>query len=149
MLANCSIRLAALLFVLLAATGVLTASAQAQPTELLVHFVMPGRDIECQMVAPDTVSGNVVCAMHRNQYRGTLRGDQEKRSRRWHVDVMRVALVGWSGRGFGGPPVRVLRYGQTLRVGFFRCTSRAAGLTCVSRHSGHGFFLSNKNQRTF
>jgi predicted N-acetyltransferase YhbS len=39
--------------------------------------------------------------------------------------------------------------GQTLKVGYFRCTSRVAGLTCLSRHSGHGFFLSNKRQRTF
>ena len=45
----------------------------------------------------------------------------------------------------------MLRSGQTVTVGYFRCTSRAAGLTGVSRHSGHGFFLGkhNKSQRLF
>jgi len=38
---------------LLAAPSVFAASAKGAPTELLVHFVMPGRDIECLMVDPN------------------------------------------------------------------------------------------------
>jgi len=111
---------------------------------------MPGRDIECLMVDPKAANGNVTCGIHRNRFRGSRSGpDAEKPSRRWFVGVNQIALVEVSTRPFGSSPMRVLRYGQTLRVGFFRCTSRVAGLTCLSRHSGHGFFLSNKRQRTF
>jgi hypothetical protein len=125
-------------------------SAKGAPTELLVHFVMPGRDIECLMVDPDVAYGNVTCGIHRHRFRGSRSSfDSEKPSRRWFVDVNQVAVVDVSTRPFGSSPMRVLRYGQTLRVGFFRCTSRIAGLTFLSRPSGHGFFLSNKQQRTF
>jgi hypothetical protein len=44
---------------------------------------------------------------------------------------------------------RVLRYGQTMRIGpRLSCTSRRAGLTCSSR-AGHGFFLSRASIRLF
>ena len=145
-------RLATSLLVLfLTLPTVFAPSAEGAPTELLVHFVMPGRDIECLMVDPNVAYGNVTCGIQRNRFRGS-RGDHfdsEKPSRRWFVDVNKPALVEVSTRLFGSSPTRVLRYGQTLRVGFFRCTSRVAGLTCLSRHSGHGVFLSNKRQRTF
>jgi len=135
---------------LLAAPSVFAASAKGAPTELLVHFVMPGRDIECLMVDPNVTYGNVTCGIHRNRFRGSRSGlDAEKPSRRWLVDVNQLPVVDVSTRLFGSSPVRVLRYGQTLRVGFFRCTSRVGGLTCLSRRSGHGFFLSNERQRTF
>ena len=145
-------RLASSLFVLafLASPCVFAASAKGAPTELLVHFVVPGRDIECMMVDPNVAYGNVTCGIHRNRFRGSRSDfDSEKPSRRWFVDVNQFAVVDVSTRPFGSSPVRVLRYGRTLRVGFFRCTSRVAGLTCLSRSSGHGFFLSNKQQRTF
>src|SRR5687768_11650673 len=37
----------------------------------------------------------------------------------------------------------VLEYGQTSRVGPFRCVSAAAGITCQA-DDGHGFFLSKQ-----
>lgn len=139
-----------LVWAFLAAASIVVASAKGAPTELLVHFVMPGRDIECLMVDPNVAYGNVTCGINRNRFRGSHSGfDSEKPSRRWFVDVNQFPVVEVSTRPFGSSPVRVLRYGQTLRVGFFRCTSRVAGLTCVSRHSGHGFFLSSRRQRTF
>src|SRR6476620_105393 len=111
-------RLASSLFVLafLASPCVFAASAKGAPTERLVHFVMPGRDIECLMVDPNVAYGNVTCGIHRNRFRGTLSGELEKPSRRWFVDVNQIALVDVSRRPFGSSP-RVLRYGQTLRVG--------------------------------
>jgi hypothetical protein len=141
-----------LVWTLLAASSVFAASAEGAPTELLVHFVTPGRDIECLMVDPNVAYGNITCGIHRNRFRGSHSGfdpGAEKPSRRWFVNVTQFALVEVSTRPLGWSPVRVLRYGQTLRVGYFRCTSRIAGLTCLSRHSGHGFFLSNTRQRTF
>lgn len=68
----------------------------------------------------------------------------------------RAAILRARGRGrivkvtdaVGSPDAPVLRYGHTLRFAPFRCTSRAAGLTCRSR-SGHGFFVSAQRRRTF
>jgi len=137
---------------LLAASGVFAASAWSAHTELLVHFVLPGRDTECGMVDPNLLIGNVTCAIHRNRFRCSGPCDLEQNaSRRWYVDVTRIAELGQSRRGLGSAPTRVLRSGQTLTVGYFRCTSRPAGLTCVSTHSGHGFFLSknDRSQRLF
>ena len=47
------------------------------------------------------------------------------------------------------PVGRVLAYGDSLRLGPFRCRSRTTGLTCRSRPSGHGFELSRASQRVF
>jgi hypothetical protein len=48
-----------------------------------------------------------------------------------------------------GPHAAVLRYGRSLVLGPFRCTSRRTGLTCKSRVSGHGFTVSRQQQRVF
>ena len=102
------------------------------------------------MVDPNVAYGTVICGINRNRFRGSTDGlDGEKPSRRWLVTVKNLPWVEVSTRRFGSSPVRVLQYGQTLRFRFFRCTSRVAGLTCLSRESGHGFFLTNKRQRTF
>jgi hypothetical protein len=47
------------------------------------------------------------------------------------------------------PEGRVLPYGNTRRLGPFRCRSRRSGLTCRSKVSGHGFELSREQQRVF
>jgi uncharacterized protein DUF6636 len=44
---------------------------------------------------------------------------------------------------------KVLRYGRSLSVGPFTCTSRRSGLTCRSRASGHGFKISRQKQKRF
>jgi hypothetical protein len=44
---------------------------------------------------------------------------------------------------------KVLRYGKSLDLGPFTCTSRSSGLTCKSRSSGHGFTLSKQRQKRF
>jgi hypothetical protein len=43
---------------------------------------------------------------------------------------------------------RVLRYGQTLRIGSFTCASRSSGLTCRNAR-GRGWFLSRQRVRLF
>jgi hypothetical protein len=146
-------RVAVLLVVaaLPAASSVFVASAWSARTKRVVHFVLPGGDTECQMVDPNTLIGNVTCGIHRNRFRCVPRGcDEESRcSRRWSVELYRFAEVTRSCRPLGSDRPRVLRPGRSLTFTYFRCTSRAAGLTCVSRYSGHGFFLSknNKSQR--
>jgi hypothetical protein len=43
---------------------------------------------------------------------------------------------------------RVLRYGQTLRIGAFTCSSATSGLTCRNA-ARHGWFLSRERVRLF
>jgi nitrite reductase/ring-hydroxylating ferredoxin subunit len=142
---------------LVAASGIFGASAQVGSTEL-VHFVTPDREIECDMAFdPYAIGGgamghgSVVCAIHRKRFRHSVGAnvDLEKPSRRWVIIDDDSASGGRRGRGFSSAAVRVLRNGQAVRVGPFRCTYRTARVTCVSTRSGHGFSISNKTQRTF
>jgi len=43
----------------------------------------------------------------------------------------------------------VLSYGESMRKGRFVCTSEEAGVRCVNRRNGHGFFLSRQRVRLF
>ena len=139
---------------LLAASGLFAASARSSPTELLVHFVLPGgrhgvRDGRSLI----SWIGNVTCAIHRNRFRCSGPCDLEKNCLAPLVCRRdpHCGTGGESTRPSDRAPTRVLRSGQALTVGYFRCTARAAGLTCVSRHSRHGFYLStnNESQRLF
>ena len=47
------------------------------------------------------------------------------------------------------PKAKTLSYGTSRRFGPFTCTSQTAGLTCTSRSSRHGFFLSKQRQSVF
>ncbi len=146
---------------LLLATGVLAAPALGAATVDLVHFVTPDREIECDMsISFDPHSGaggfgRVSCGIHRNRFRYS--GDcyfsaHEEWSRRWFLTGYArdaAAGAGPQRRCFSDIPARVLRNGQTVRVGPFRCTSRTPAVTCVGTESEHGFSISNKTQRTF
>jgi hypothetical protein len=44
---------------------------------------------------------------------------------------------------------RHLAYGDSLRRGRFRCTSRRTGMRCVNRRNGHGFVLSRQRAKRF
>jgi hypothetical protein len=44
---------------------------------------------------------------------------------------------------------RVLRYGKSIAVGPFRCTSRSSGMTCTNTRNGHGFTVSRTAYRFF
>ncbi len=46
------------------------------------------------------------------------------------------------------PKARVLAYGTSWARDGFRCTSRAAGLTCTNQR-GHGFFLSRESWKVY
>nr|WP_157747434.1 DUF6636 domain-containing protein [Cohaesibacter sp. ES.047] len=53
----------------------------------------------------------------------------------------------------GGRPSRVdysdiASYGRSANFGDIRCTSKRTGLTCRNK-SGHGFFLSRRQQKIF
>ena len=43
----------------------------------------------------------------------------------------------------------VLPYGESMRKGRFVCHSEEAGVRCLDRRNGHGFFLSRQRVRLF
>jgi hypothetical protein len=128
---------------------------------LCVHFVTPDRDIECDLqfdaTAPGGGSGSVRCGIHRNRYRDDQGGcffrfREKTWSRHWYiVGPIRNTNVGANAqrRCFSDDPVTVLREGQKVGVGPFRCRYRGPVVTCVNSRLGHGFSISNKTQRMF
>ena len=44
---------------------------------------------------------------------------------------------------------RALAYGHSHSVGRYTCTSRASGMTCRNRRSGHGFTIAKQRYRLF
>ena len=49
----------------------------------------------------------------------------------------------------GPENAKELRYGRSIRVGPFRCTSKRSGMRCVVVESGHGFKLSREAVKRF
>jgi hypothetical protein len=138
---------------LAAAAAVVAQGAQSGSSELAVRFITSDRNIECLLNDPNTTNGNVECVLHSKGY--TTRGDSDNHGLtahyhpRWVVSYSQTADREPSHRELGSSPLRILRDGHTLRDGYFSCTWRDAGLTCTSRQSKHGFFLSRTAQRTF
>jgi hypothetical protein len=138
-----------LLVALLVATGVFVVSAWARSTELSVHFITADGNIECEMADPKDTSGGIDCVMRSSGYNPTA-PDETNYHPHWVLLSRGVGLKGTTRRGLGrSTPRRILQDGHTLTVGNFRCSARASHLTCISRRSGHGFFLSQGRQRTF
>lgn len=50
---------------------------------------------------------------------------------------------------FDPPPGRTIPYGETWAVSSFRCHSSTDGMECWSTVTGHGFFLSCDNRKTY
>ena len=64
--------------------------------------------------------------------------------------------VGVAGKGHFGcvsdtvaGSTRVLRYGKSIAIGPFRCTSRSSGMTCTNTRTRHGFTVSRVAYRLF
>ena len=142
-----------LLPILLAvATAGAAAPARRLSAQDTVRFITVDRTIECVMVDAHSAAGYVDCA-----YAKALAGPTTPVThdvfvhahRHWIVQFSGPALEGSTRREWGWKQTTALRSGETLNVGFFRCSSRIAGLTCISKHSAHGFLLSSTTQRTF
>ena len=138
------------------AVGLATAAnalpAEGSTDEDAVVFLTADRTIECEMLDTKTTVGNVDCVLAKaltGPWTTTSHDLYVHAHRHWLVSYSRRALVGATRRGLGPRPTRRLSVGQTLRIGYFRCSSALAGLTCMSSHSGHGFFLSSARQRIF
>jgi hypothetical protein len=108
-----------------------------------IYFRTPSRNIECSVFEPRRADiGTVRCVVLSTKNRV---GEPLE----WTLDFWRHVEVFRTNQGVVGTPVRTLAYGQTLQLGWVRCVSRKAGLTCLSRHSHHGFTLSRQRHVTF
>ena len=108
-----------------------------------------------------TPSGNIACAASdgpvflRCDIRSGLRPTPPRR-RNCPVDFGDSVGMGKRGRAYLvchgdtviDPRARVVRYGSSIRVLGFRCTSRTTGLSCTNTQ-GHGWFLSRERYRLF
>jgi hypothetical protein len=127
--------------------GLFVTSARSTSSERWIHFATEDRNIEC--VTSDSLANNVGldCVMRSSGYDPTT-AEETRYHSHWILFRNGVALKGITRRGLGGPnPAIILRNGQTLTVGNFRCSARRSHLTCVSRFSRDGFFLSQGRQR--
>jgi hypothetical protein len=79
-----------------------------------------------------------------------------KRPKSCEFDYGGSLFIGEKGRGeygcvsdsaMGAGPV--LPYGESIRKGRFECHSEEAGVRCVNRRNGHGFFLSRQSVKLF
>ena len=118
------------------ALAVLATLAAASPAAATTrHFRTPSHNIVCLYSSKGGPGPWLRCDVLSLNDTG-FRLDRRHRGRRIHVtDTVNDTRA------------PVIPYGTSRRFGPFRCTSRRAGLTCRSRTSGHGFFLSRARQR--
>lgn len=104
-------------------------------------------------------SGNIRCVIERTSF---TRCDITRRDwtpppkpKSCEFDWGNSLRVGLRGKGRFAcvsdavPAGRTLPYGESIRRGRFRCTSRRTGMRCVNRRNGHGFVLSRERVRRF
>jgi hypothetical protein len=104
-------------------------------------------------------SGNIGCFINKSGVRCDIRQRSWRpppKPRSCDVDFGQGVALDRRGRaGFvcagdttlGAGPA--LAYGDAIRRGRFRCSSRTDGMRCVNRRNGHGFFLSRERVRRF
>ena len=124
------------------AAGVLVAAA---PASAATFFQSP--------------SGNIRCVIDRTSIArcdiGRRNWTPPPKPRSCPGDWANGMEVGFRGRGRftcasdAVPEGRTLGYGESIRRGRFRCTSRRTGMRCVNRRNGHGFALSRERARRF
>jgi hypothetical protein len=111
------------------AVGILAAPAQGART--FAQFVSPSGNIECEL---STAAASCLLA-HPPFRRAAL-------DRRGHVKICNR-----SGRCSGdlgeGKTLR-LKYGHSIRIGPFKCTSRTTGMTCKVVKTGKGFRINRR-----
>lgn len=107
----------------------------------------------------ETPSHNIGCILTEQGARCDIRDHSwplPKKPKSCEFDYGGSLFIGKQGRGeygcvsdsaMGAGPV--LPYGESIRKSRFSCTSEEAGVRCVNRRNGHGFFLSKQRVRLF
>jgi hypothetical protein len=123
-------------WVVLAVLGGGLCAAPARASATVRFFHSPSGNIECQVSAHDRVGTAAYCQTFTPARSVTLGpGGKLKRCR------------GGKCLGNGPENATTLRYGHSVTVGPFRCTSRTRGMRCVLRSTRHGFELSRRGIR--
>jgi hypothetical protein len=117
------------------AIGALVIATPAADARLLA-FKSPSGNITCVMSTSDGTFAQ--CELRSMRFGGGFSLPPRGKVTRYDVGYDDLA-----GRRF------VLDYGESRRLGRYRCTSRNRGMTCRNRISSHGFFVSRERQRTW
>jgi len=96
-------------------------------------------------------SGNIVCELRARSALGTSAFCVSKRPVRCATLNPSGQVVRHQNCLLGDPREDefTLRYGRSVRLGPFRCTSRRTGMQCVVVRNGHGFAISRRQLKTF
>lgn len=117
--------------------GMALATAEAQAKVRWFHS--PTGNIQCEVAGNGDVRGTYA-------YCQTFKRAKSIRLRR--SGAMRVCR-GIGCLGNGPENAFTLRYGRSVTVGPFRCTSLERGMRCKVIRSGHGFLISKQRIRRF
>lgn len=121
---------------MLAALVIVTGASASPSSRDAQWFHSPSKNIYCEVLARSASDTHAFC--------GT-----------WHPN--RCVSLKANGRMsvrrpcYSNSPENAytLRYGRSVRVGPFRCTSRRDGMRCVVLRSGRGFLISRESLKRF
>ena len=127
---------------LVVALGCMVAAGEASAA---VYFHSPSRNIRCVIAATALAR----CDIAQRDW------SPPPKPRNCPGDWANGMQVALQGRGSftcandAVPAGRRLAYGESIRRGPFRCTSRRRGMRCVNVRNGHGFALSRSRAHGF
>jgi hypothetical protein len=120
------------------------AGASSAKVELrgVADFKSPSGNIECE-VWDRILQGSLL----RHAYCQTWKPNQSVTL--WATGRLKICRYGACQGNAGDTTLPVLHYGQSIRVGHFRCTSfRLSGIRCVVRATGRGFQIPRQGIKT-
>ena len=97
-------------------------------------------------------SGNIECEVAAADLRGTYAYCQtfvRPRSVKLSATGRMRVCTGTGCLGNGPENALTLRYGRSVRLGPFRCTSLLSGMRCMAVRTGHGFLISRESLKRF
>jgi hypothetical protein len=108
-------------------------------TNTVRWFHSPTGNIECEVASHDLRATYAYCQTFKPLQTASL-------GAKGHTTICtrRACPV-----GNGPEDATTLAYGQSLRVGIFRCTSSVTGVRCLVIASGHGFKIAREGVTTF
>ena len=116
------------------ALGVLLGLAATGPAAAKVRwFHSPSGNLQCEVSADAAQGTRAYCLTFDRPRSVTLRRNGSMKVCRGHRCLSN-----------GPEDAFTLRYGRSVRVGPFRCTSLERGMRCVVLRSGRGFLLSKE-----
>jgi hypothetical protein len=113
-------------------------------------FVIDVSVADARLLAFKSPSGNITCVMSTDDPPPFAQCELRSKHRGYFVPY-RGRVSFYDVDPFDDLKERrtVLRYGRSLRLSRFVCTSRFAGMRCRNTVSGHGFTISRERQHVF